>query len=159
MDDVSKRRPPPPRLPRKRGRVGWGPMTRRGALLALSAAMVSPGAMAQQMRPVIRTRRLNNVMIAGSNLERSTAFYQKLFGPPVRQGDAVVFRVGEGPHFFALTAIRGGAKPDFLSYGMTVAAFYPERVTRTLPALGVGGAQTTPRGDTPWPFRPDPTGS
>src|SRR5260370_20384017 len=120
MDDVTKRRPAHAALPRKRGRVGWGPMTRRGALLALSAAMVSPGAMAQQMRPVIRTRRLNNVMIAVSNLERSTAFYEKLFGPPVRQGEAIVFRVGEGPHFFALTATRGGAKPDFLSYGITV---------------------------------------
>src|SRR5260370_16144270 len=79
-------------------------MTRRSELLALSAAMVSPGLMAQQARPVIRTRRLNNVMIAVSNLERSTAFYERLFGPPVRQGDAIVFRVGEGPHFFALTA-------------------------------------------------------
>ena len=62
-------------------------VTRRSALLALSAAMVSPSSMAQQAKPVIRTRRLNNVMIAVSNLERSTAFYERLFGPPVRQGD------------------------------------------------------------------------
>src|SRR5258708_26698044 len=146
MDDVTKQRHRP------------GAMTRRGALLALSAAMVSPGVMAQQMRPVIRTRRLNNVMIAVSNLERSTAFYEKLFGPPVRQGEAIVFRVGEGPHFFALTATRGGAKPDFLSYGMTVADFDPERVMRTLADLGVGGAQITRRGDTPELFVPDPNG-
>jgi catechol 2,3-dioxygenase-like lactoylglutathione lyase family enzyme len=33
---------------------------------------------------------LNDVMIAISNLERSTAFYENLFGAPVRQGDAVV---------------------------------------------------------------------
>src|SRR6266404_6803943 len=110
------------------GRRGPGAMTRRSALLAFSATMVSPRLMAQQMRPVIQTRRVNNVMIAVSNLERSTAFYEKLFGPPVRQGEAIVFRVGEGPHFFALTAARGGAKPDFLSYGMTVADFDPERV-------------------------------
>src|ERR1700736_6359346 len=76
------------------GRRGPDAMTRRSALLALSATMVSPGLMAQQTRPAIQTRRLNNVMIAVSNLERSTAFYAKLFGPPVRQGDAVVFRVG-----------------------------------------------------------------
>src|SRR5258707_6841594 len=146
MDDVTKQRHRP------------GAMTRRGALLALSAALVSPGVMAQQMRPVIRTRRLNNVMIAVSNLERSTAFYEKLFGPPVRQGEAIVFRVGEGPHFFALTATRGGAKPDFLSYGMTVADFDPERVVRTLADLGVGGAQITRPGDTPELFVPDPNG-
>src|SRR5271168_3229759 len=92
-------------------RRGPDAMTRRRALLALSATMVSPGLMAQQARPAIQTRRLNNVMIAAvSNLERSTAFYEKLFGPSVRQGDTVVFRVGDGPHFFALRAVRSGEK-------------------------------------------------
>ncbi len=140
------------------GPCGPGAMTRRRALLALSATMVSPGLMAQQARPVIHTRRLNNVMIAVSDLQRSTAFYERLFGPSVRQGDAVIFRVGEGPHFFALTALKAGAKPDFLSYGMTVADFDAERAMRTLADLGVGGAQITRRGDTPELFVPDPNG-
>src|SRR6516165_6166510 len=122
------------------GRSGPGPMTRRSALLVLSAAIVSPHVMAQP-RPVIETRRLNNVMIAVSSVDRSTAFYEKLFGPPVRQGEATVFRVGEGPHFFALTAAKGWAKPEFLSYGMTVADFDAERAMRTLADLGFGGAQ------------------
>src|SRR5258708_38962870 len=134
MDDLTKRRHSP------------GAMTRRNALLGLSASMVAPGVMAQQMRPVIQTRRLNNVMIAVSNLERSTAFYERLFGPPVRQGEAIVFRVGEGPHFFALTAVRGGAKPDFFSYGMTVGGFDPQRLVRPLSRLRVGGRQITRRG-------------
>jgi catechol 2,3-dioxygenase-like lactoylglutathione lyase family enzyme len=140
------------------GRRGPDAMTRRSVLLALSSTMVSPILTAQQTRRVIQTRRLNNVMIAVSNLERSTAFYENLFGPPVRQGDTVVFRIGEGPHFFALTAVRSGAKPDFLSYGMTVADFDAERVMRTLADLGVGGAQITRRGDTPELFVPDPNG-
>jgi catechol 2,3-dioxygenase-like lactoylglutathione lyase family enzyme len=139
------------------GRRDMGAMTRRSALLALSATVASSGVMAQP-KPVIQTRRLNNVMIAVSNLERSTAFYEKLFGPPVRQGEATVFRVGEGPHFFALTAARGGAKPEFLSYGMTVADFDAERVMHTLADLGSGGAQITRRGDTPELFVPDPNG-
>jgi catechol 2,3-dioxygenase-like lactoylglutathione lyase family enzyme len=135
-----------------------GMMTRRHALLALSAAMAPPGAMAQQATPPIRTRRLNNVMIAVTNVERSTAFYERLFGPPVRQDDTVVFRVGEGPHFFALTAVRNGAKPDYLSYGMTVENFDAGRVLRTLSDLGVAGAQIMHRGDTPELFVPDPNG-
>jgi catechol 2,3-dioxygenase-like lactoylglutathione lyase family enzyme len=135
-----------------------GAVTRRSALLALSATMVSPGLMAQQARPVIQTRRLNNVIIAVANLERSTAFYEKLLGPSVRQDDTVVFRVGEGPHFFALRAVKSGAKPDFLSYGMTVADFDAERTMRTLADLGIGGAQITRRGDTPELFVPDPNG-
>ncbi len=139
-------------------RHGPAAMTRRSALLALSATMVSPGLMAQQARPVIQTRRLNNVMMSVSNLERSTAFYEKLFGPSVRQGDTVVFRVGEGPHFFGLTTVKSGAKPDFLSYGMTVADFDAEGVMRALADHGVAGAQITRRGDTPELFVPDPNG-
>ena len=145
MDDLTVRRGP-------------GALTRRSALLVLSATMVPPDLMAQQTKPVIQTRRLNNVMIAVSNLERSTAFYEKLFGPPVRQDDAVVFGIGEGPHFFALTVVRSGAKPDFLSYGMTVADFDAERVMRTLTELGAAHAQITRRGDTPELFVPDPNG-
>jgi catechol 2,3-dioxygenase-like lactoylglutathione lyase family enzyme len=97
-------------------------------------------------------------MIAVANLERSAAFYERLFGPPVRQGEAVVFRIGEGPHFFALTAARDGGKPEFLSYGLTVADFDAERVMRTLADLGVGGAKISWRGDTPELFVPDPNG-
>jgi catechol 2,3-dioxygenase-like lactoylglutathione lyase family enzyme len=145
MDDVAVRRDP-------------GAVTRRSALLALSATMVSPGLMAQPARPVIQTRRLNNVIIAVANVERSAAFYEKLFGPPVRQDDTVVFRVGEGPHFFALRTVKSGAKPDFLSYGMTVADFDAERTLRTLTDLGIGSAQITRRGDTPELFVPDPNG-
>jgi catechol 2,3-dioxygenase-like lactoylglutathione lyase family enzyme len=140
------------------GRCAAGTMTRRGALLALSAAMVSPGLRAQQARLVIQTRRLNNVMIAVSNVERSAAFYAKLFGPAVRQGDAAVFRVGAGPHFFALRPVSSGAKPDFLSFGMSVADFDAERAMRTLAELGYSGAQITRRGDTPELFVSDPNG-
>jgi catechol 2,3-dioxygenase-like lactoylglutathione lyase family enzyme len=140
------------------GRRGPGALTRRSALLALSATIMSPGLVAQQTRPVVRTRRLTNVRIAVSDLAGSTAFYERLFGPPVRQGGAVVFPIGEGPHFFALTTVTGGAKPDFLSYGMTVADFDAERVMRTLADLGVGDAQITQRGDTPELFVPDANG-
>ena len=125
-----------------------GVMTRRGALLAFTASVMSPRSMAQPVRPVIRTRRLNNVMISVSNLERSTAFHEKLFGPPVRQGDTVIFRVGDGPHFFALRPVRDGDKPDFLSYGMTVVDFDAEEVKRTLAGLGISAAEIIRRGDT-----------
>lgn len=133
-------------------------LTRRSALLALSAAMISPRLMAQPARPVIQTRRLNNVRIAVSNVDRSAAFYENLFGPPVRQGDTAIFRVGEGPHFFALMPVRSGAKPDFLSYGMTVADFDLERILKALAELGVGGADVIQRGDTAELFVTDPNG-
>jgi catechol 2,3-dioxygenase-like lactoylglutathione lyase family enzyme len=139
-------------------RHGSPAMTRRSALLALSATVASPVLMAQEAGAKIRTRRLNNVMMTVSNLERSTTFYERLFGPSVRQGDVAVFRVGEGPHFFALTAVRPGEKPDFLSYGMTVSDFDAQRVMRTLADLGVSGAEMTLRGDTHELFVRDPNG-
>jgi catechol 2,3-dioxygenase-like lactoylglutathione lyase family enzyme len=141
------------------GRHGPDTMTRRNALLVLSATMMmSPGSVAQPARPVIRPRSLNNVMIAVSDLERSTAFYQRLFGAPVRQGEAVVFRVGMGPQFFALMAVTSSAKPGFLSYGMAVEDFDPERVMRTLADHGGAGAQITRRGETPELFVLDANG-
>ena len=135
-----------------------GTMTRRGALLVLTASMMSPSSRAQPTRPPIQTRRLNNVMISVSNLQRSTAFYEKLFGPSVRQGDTVIFRVGAGPHFFALMPVQAGAKPDFLSFGMTVVDFEAERVKRALADHGVGSTEIVRRGDTPELFLSDPNG-
>jgi catechol 2,3-dioxygenase-like lactoylglutathione lyase family enzyme len=146
MDDLTGRRDP-------------GALTRRNALLLLSATvMMSPDSVAQPARPVIVPRSLNNVMIAVSDLERSTAFYQRLFGAPVRHGEAVIFRVGAGPQFFALMAITSGAKPGFLSYGMTVEDFDADRVMRSLADLGVRDAQITRRGDTPELFVLDANG-
>lgn len=134
-----------------------GTMTRRTALLGLSATMVSARSLAQEAPP-LKTRRLNNVMVAVSDLERSIAFYERLFGPPVRQNGVAVFRVGEGPHFFGLTAAANGARPDYLSYGMTVENFDAGRVLKTLAGLRVGGAVLAERGDTPELFVPDPNG-
>jgi catechol 2,3-dioxygenase-like lactoylglutathione lyase family enzyme len=140
------------------GRHGTNALTRRSALLALSATIVSPIAMAQQIKPVIRIQRFNNVRIAVSDLERSAAFYERLFGPPLRQRDAVVFRIGDGPYFLALTAVTGGAKPDYLSYGLSALDFDAERVMRSLADLGVSGGQIVRRGDTPELFLPDANG-
>ena len=120
--------------------------------------MMSPGSVAQPARPVVRPRGLNNVMIAVSDLERSTAFYQRLFGAPVRHGEVVVFRIGLGPQFFALMAVTSGTKPGFLSYGMTVEDFDAERVMRTLADHGGASAQITRRGNTPELFILDANG-
>jgi hypothetical protein len=85
-------------------------ITRRKFVLALSAMAIVPQAMAQPVTPPILTRTLNNVMIAVSDMKRSLEFYEKLFGTPVQQGDVAVFRLGAGPHFFAMSEARGGEK-------------------------------------------------
>jgi catechol 2,3-dioxygenase-like lactoylglutathione lyase family enzyme len=139
------------------GRHGANALTRRSALLALSATILSPSTVSQQIKPAIQIQRFN-VRIAVSDLERSTAFYERLFGLALRQRDAVVFRIGDGPDFLALTAVTGGAKPDYLSYGLSVLDFDAERVMRSLADLGVSGAQIVRRGDPPELFLQDANG-
>ena len=133
-------------------------LPRRDVLLALSMAAAVPRALAQGASSPIVTRRLNNVMIAVSDLGRSIAFYQKLFGAPVQQNGIAVFRVGGGPHFFALKQTANGAKPGYLSFGMTVDDFDAQRLMMTLASLGAIGAQIVPREGTPELFVPDPDG-
>jgi catechol 2,3-dioxygenase-like lactoylglutathione lyase family enzyme len=128
-------------------------LPRRNILLALSATLLAPRALAQAPRTPIKTQRLNNVMISVSDIDRSVGFYQKLFGPPIRQGDVALFRLAGGPHFFALVPAQAGAKPDYLSFGMTVDNFDAARLAQTLP-----GSQITMRNGTPELFAPDPDG-
>src|SRR5262249_3195467 len=59
---------------------------------------------------------------------------------------------------FSLKQAANGAKPGYLSFGMTVADFDPQRLVSTLSQLGAAGAQIVPRDGTPELFVPDPDG-
>lgn len=135
-----------------------GELSRRTMLLALAASVAAQRAGAQTTAPAIATRRLNNVMIAVSDMTRSVAFYRQLFGAPVEQNGVAVFPVGGGPHFFALRSAANGAKPGYVSFGMTVDDFDPQRLLTTLSRLGVARAEIVPRDGTPELFLPDPDG-
>src|ERR1022692_1774379 len=135
--------------------------SRRNFLAAGSALAATPilarSAIAQApAKPALATRRLNNVMIAVSNLDRSVAFYQKLFGAPVMDGDTAIVRIGDGPHFLGITQVKAGATPGFLSYGLTVDNFDAARAARALTAINAK-AETTNRNGTPelWTYDPD----
>ncbi len=100
--------------------------------------------------------------LAVSDLERSLDFYQGLFGMAVqaRQERKNLLRIGDGPHFLALTE-AGSAPPSIDHFGLAVDDFDADRVMRTLAAHDVtaggrgdgpsGGARrvrSTTRGDT-----------
>ena len=133
-------------------------LSRRTMFLALAAAIAAQRAGAQTPARSIATRRLNNVMIAVSDMSRSVAFYRQLFGAPIEQNGVAVFPVGGGPHFFSLRAAGNGAKPGYVSFGMTVDDFDPQRLVATLSGLGAAGAEIVPRNGTPELFLPDPDG-
>jgi catechol 2,3-dioxygenase-like lactoylglutathione lyase family enzyme len=132
-------------------------MTRRNFLAAAPALVMAPRMLAQEtFEPAIATRRFNNVMIGVSDLQRSVAFYEKLFGPSLTQGDVAIFRLGERPTFFGLTQLKMGVKPDFISYGLTVDNFYPNQLARVLTDLGAKSPQVVEREGTPEVFAGDP---
>ena len=126
---------------------------RRGLLLGLPAAFIASAGVAQPSGLPIAVRRYSNVMIAVSDLQRSASFYKKLFGSPIAQPDATIFRVG--PQFFALTQAEAGARPEILSYGLAVDNFTVERLAQLLAGYE---PRITKRGDTPELFLRDPNG-
>jgi catechol 2,3-dioxygenase-like lactoylglutathione lyase family enzyme len=118
--------------------------------------VLSSTASAQPSGLPVAVRGYNNVMIAVSDLPRSVSFYQKLFGAPIPQPDATIFRVGS--QFFALTQARAGAKPEILSYGLAVDGFAAERLAQTLAGHDGAEPRITMRGGTPELFLRDPNG-
>lgn len=125
-----------------------------GATLAVPFA-VTPGA-AQLVKPALTTSRINNVMIAVSDLERSVNFYQKLFGPPAMDGDVAIIRIGEGPDFLGISQVKSGGQPGFVSYGLVLENFDPVRVSKALAGINAR-AEISNRNGTPevWTYDPD----
>src|SRR5216683_7123435 len=85
-------------------------MTRRDLLVTLSAVAMAPRVIAQGAPAPIKLRALNSATMAVTDVQRSVAFYQKIFGMPVqtRQGQTAILRVGDGPQYLALTPVNGG---------------------------------------------------
>lgn len=116
-------------------------MTRRELLLAIPgvglAHRLARGALAAQAAPV-RVLGLNQVTLAVSDVARSVAFYQRLFGMPVqaRHGSSVLLRLGDGPHFVKI-APAGASPPRIDHWGFALEDFDVERVLGRLEALGV----------------------
>ena len=147
-------------------------LTRRALLLSLPAFAVARRLLAKEQAAPIGVRGLHQVTLAVSDLGRSLEFYQGLFGLPVqaRQGATTLLRVGDGPHFLALT--EAGSGPTRVDhFGLAVEDFDVDRVAEMLAGHGVtrtdageglsGGAmrfRVTTRGGTPELHMGDPNG-
>jgi catechol 2,3-dioxygenase-like lactoylglutathione lyase family enzyme len=145
---------------------------RRGFLTALPALAMAPRLLAQSGGPPLRVRGLSQMTLTVSDVQRSLAFYQGLFGMPVqaRQGSSVLLRVGDGPQFLALKQTAAGESPSISAFGMGVEDFDSNRVMAVLTAKGVarvdGGAgapaamtaRLSTREGTPELFVGDPSG-
>jgi len=100
-------------------------------------------------RPTIKPKTLNHVGFYVTDVRRTAAWYQDLFGMPVQYrsdpgGAVAVLRIGGGPEFIALFPANG-AKPGFRHMGFGVEGFSREAADRALAAHSEKGAwQTRP---------------
>ena len=151
---------------------GAGAMTRRSLLLSLPGLALARRLLAQGQATPLGVRGLHQVTLAVSDLGRSLDFYQSLFGTSVqaRHGGAILLRIGDGPHFMALTE-AGSQPPSITRFGLAVEDFDVDRVVRTLAdhdvtpdgrSEGLSGGpkrlRVTTRGDTPELHMGDPNG-
>ena len=149
-----------------------GVLTRRSLLLSLPGLALARRLVAQGQATPLAIRGLHQVTLAVSDLERSLDFYQGLFGMSVqaRRGGAILLRIGDGPHFLALTE-AGSEPPTIDHFGLAVEDFDVDRVVRTLASHDVtrgdageglsGGPRrlrVTRRGDTTELHMGDPNG-
>ena len=149
------------------------PITRREMLLTVPGLAVASRLLGAQVGPPpIRVRGISSVTLAVSDVARSVAFYQEIFGLPIqaRHGSKVLLRLGNGPYFLALMP-ADGAGPRIDHWGLAVEDVDLSRVADMLGAHGLSRAidgqglsggpmrvRASTRGDTPELHMGDPDG-
>jgi catechol 2,3-dioxygenase-like lactoylglutathione lyase family enzyme len=116
-------------------------LDRRTVLAMLPGLALAPRLLAQapSTKPRFRVNGLSQITLSVSDVQRSIAFYQGLFGMPIqaRQGSTVLLRIGSGSRFLALKPIEGGERPSISALGFGVHDFAVDRALQTLGAHGV----------------------
>lgn len=125
--------------------------SRRQLLQAIPLLALCPGVLAQSTPAPIAVQKLHSLNMRVSDVARSVAFYQDVFGAPVqaRQGDTVILRVGPGPRYFALSPLQAGQQPGFNHIGLSVADFSVATVQAQLRAFGIEPAAAPSAGADP----------
>ncbi len=93
-----------------------GQISRRDAVLSLSALFLSAGAAEAQAPAPVAVRSLNHVSISVADVDRSVAFYQSLFGMRVisREGTPGNPVAGGGAGVGVVVNLAPGPGPEFL---------------------------------------------
>jgi len=122
------------------------PITRRQALVGLTALTAGSQLLGQQSAPPIRVRFLSHATLTVSDRKRSLEFYQGLFGLPIghRQDVSMGLRIGAGPQYISLSQGASGARPRIGHFCMTIDSFSVTGVTSTLAAHGLTSGDPGP---------------
>jgi catechol 2,3-dioxygenase-like lactoylglutathione lyase family enzyme len=114
-----------------------GAMTRRELVAAI--AVLAQGGRASAERPPIPVRTLNHTTLFVSDVDRSLAFYQRLFGMPVQSRQENGVNLSAGGSFLGLYAASEGAEPQIHHFCLGVEGFDPDRTVNVLAGHGVEG--------------------
>jgi catechol 2,3-dioxygenase-like lactoylglutathione lyase family enzyme len=119
-------------------------LSRRDVLMSLPPMLAAQRLLAQTSTATIRVRGINHVTLSVSDVKRSVAFYQGLFGMPVisRQGATTNLQIGSGPQFLGISS--AGANPpriDHLCLG--IEDFNVDRLTTILVQRGLTKAEAS----------------
>ncbi len=105
-------------------------------LAAMPALLFSPRSRAQAS---VAVQKLHSFAINVSDLERSLAFYQDVFGAAIqaRAADRISLRIGSGPQCFILQTASSDEPVGFSHIGLSVADFDLDRIQQQLLGFGV----------------------
>lgn len=107
-----------------------GSLSRRQ--LALSLAALVTGAQAAPSQSGMQAVSLNHVTVRVPDVNRTSQFYQQLFGMPLKQHSEKTHILGVGKSFFGIEQKEGGPALDHYDFG--IAGFNPDDVTAKLKA-------------------------
>jgi len=119
---------------------------RRRMLQFLALSPLSMKLQAQVVADHIAVRKLHCFSLRVTDVARSLAFYQGLFGMPLlaRSGDVVSLRIGDGPQFMSLQPCRADETPGINHIGLSVPGLSSSTMAVQLNARGLRSVSQAP---------------
>ena len=115
-----------------------GRLSRRDLVLTLTALAAAP-LPARAQAPALRPRSLNHVSLIVSDLDRSVAFYQRVFGLGVKSKQTGGVNLAVGDQFLGIYQAGANAPSQINHFCFGFESFDPERAVAALGASGVKG--------------------
>jgi catechol 2,3-dioxygenase-like lactoylglutathione lyase family enzyme len=114
-----------------------GRLSRRDLVLTLAALAAAP-LPAQAQASALRPRSLNHVSLIVPDVDRSVAFYQRVFGLQVKSKQTGGLNLAVGDQFLGIYQAGGNAPAQINHFCFGLESFDPEH---TLAALGANGVK------------------
>jgi catechol 2,3-dioxygenase-like lactoylglutathione lyase family enzyme len=131
-----------------------GALSRRDLVLSLAALTVAPLTSLAQS-DVLRAQSLNHVSLIVSDLERSAAFYQRMFGLTVKSRQTGGVNLGVGDAFVGIYQAGPNVMPHINHLCFGLEKFDAERTVDALAANGIE-AESRIRDGVPQVYCADP---